>query len=220
MMNSSTVILQGQDKWMELSAFGITREQLYLAGKRLLDLILALTFILLFSPFYLLLALLTFASSQGPVIYRQERVGKNNRRFTLYKFRSMEPDAERNGPLLAYPDDPRITGWGRFMRKYKLDETPQFFNVLFGSMSVVGPRPEREFWKLRVEEQSPQFNRLSLVKPGLTSLGQVKFGYAGNIKEMRKRLRYDLLYLDNRSIKLDLKIMFMTIPLVLKGEGI
>ncbi len=230
MMNNNTVMnepefalesssLLGRGKWMDLNASEINREQVYMAGKRMLDLVLALCFILLFMPFYLLLALLTFASSRGPVIYRQERLGQHNRRFTMYKFRSMEPDAERSGPLLAVPDDPRITKWGRFMRKYKLDETPQFFNVLLGSMSVVGPRPEREFWKRRIEEHSPQINRLNQVKPGITSLGQVKFGYAGNVREMRKRLRYDLLYLDNRSFKLDLKIMFMTIPVVLKGEG-
>lgn len=208
-----------QERWIDLSPHEVTGEQLSLLGKRLFDLVLALSFILLFLPFYLILAFFTFASSRGPVIYKQERLGKGERKFTIYKFRSMETDAERNLPLLAVPNDPRITKWGRFMRKYKLDETPQFFNVLFGSMSVVGPRPEREFWKRKIEERSPHFKRLSQVKPGITSLGQVRFGYAGNVREMRKRLRYDLLYLDNMSILLDLKIILMTIPVILKGQG-
>jgi lipopolysaccharide/colanic/teichoic acid biosynthesis glycosyltransferase len=204
---------------MEIPRGEVLEEQLFFMGKRLLDLVLALTFILCFLPFYLILAIITFASSRGPVIYRQERVGKNGHAFTMYKFRSMDPDAERHGPLLAVPDDPRITKWGRFMRKYKLDETPQFFNVILGSMSVVGPRPERAFWKVRIEEHSPQFNRLCRVKPGITSLGQVKFGYAGNLTEMRKRLRYDLLYLDKMSLWMDLRIIWMTLLVVLKGNG-
>jgi len=206
------------NRWMEsIAEFG--EVDLFSVGKRMFDVLLAFAFILCFLPFYAFLATITFASSRGPVIYRQERVGKNGKRLTVYKFRSMVTDAEKQGPLLAVPNDPRITAWGRFMRKYKLDETPQFFNVLLGSMSVVGPRPEREFWKLQIEQEAPHYNRLSYVKPGITSLGQVKFGYAHNVSDMRKRLRYDLLYLNNISIWLDLKIILMTIRVVLKGEG-
>ena len=207
------------NRWMEANMAEFGDVHLFSFGKRLLDVLLAFVFIVCFLPFYALLATITFASSRGPVIYRQERVGKNGKRLTVYKFRSMITDAEKQGPLLAVPNDPRITAWGRFMRRYKLDETPQFFNVLFGSMSVVGPRPERKFWKLQIEEQSPQYSRLSYVKPGITSLGQVKFGYAHNISEMRKRLRYDLLYLNNMSLWMDVKIILMTIRVVLKGEG-
>jgi len=207
------------NRWMEANMAELGEVHLFSVGKRLFDFLLAFAFIVCFLPFYALLATITFASSRGPVIYRQERVGKNGKRLTVYKFRSMVTDAEKHGPLLAVPNDPRITPWGRFMRRYKLDETPQFFNVLFGSMSVVGPRPEREFWKLQIEEKSPQYNRLSYVKPGITSLGQVKFGYAHNVSDMRKRLRYDLLYLNNMSLRMDVKIILMTIMVVLKGEG-
>lgn len=187
--------------------------------KRIFDVLFSLFVIVLMSPFFVLIALITGLSSKGPVFYRQERVGRRGRQFTMYKFRSMYIDSERHGPALSSGNDARITSWGRFMRRYRIDELPQFFNVLFGSMSIVGPRPEREFWKSQIEENSPQYSRLSYVKPGITSLGQVKFGYAENLREMRKRLRYDLLYLNNMSIWMDLKIIALTLSVVLRGEG-
>jgi putative colanic acid biosynthesis UDP-glucose lipid carrier transferase len=187
--------------------------------KRIFDLVFSFATILLLSPLFIIVAVITMFSSKGPIFYRQERIGRKGQKFNMFKFRSMYTDAENKGPALTKEGDSRITPWGKIMRKYRLDEIPQFFNVLFGSMSVVGPRPEREFWKLQIEEHSPQFNRLSFVKPGITSLGQVKFGYAENVSQMRKRLRYDLLYLNNISIWMDLKIIFMTILVVLKGKG-
>ena len=187
--------------------------------KRLFDLVFSVITIALLLPLYPVLAMITLLTSRGPIFYRQERIGRNGKTFNMYKFRSMYTDAEHRGPALAKEMDDRITPWGKVMRKYRLDEIPQFFNVLLGSMSVVGPRPEREFWKLQIEQEAPQYNRLSYVKPGITSLGQVKFGYAHNVSDMRKRLRYDLLYLNNMSIWLDLKIILLTIGVVLKGEG-
>jgi lipopolysaccharide/colanic/teichoic acid biosynthesis glycosyltransferase len=187
--------------------------------KRFMDLILAMAFITCFLPFYLLLTVLTLASSRGPAIYKQERVGRNGNVFTMYKFRSMKPGAEGKVPQLAIPNDPRITGWGRFMRRYKLDETPQFFNVLEGSMSIVGPRPERAYFKDKLVQIYPSVEDFDLVKPGITSLGQVKFGYASDLKQMHKRARFDALYLNNLSLGTDIKIIAMTIAHVLRGKG-
>jgi len=187
--------------------------------KRLFDVLFSLLVIVLLSPLFVLVAVITGLSSKGPIFYRQQRVGRLGRQFTMYKFRSMYNDSERDGPALSSGNDARITPWGRFMRRYRIDELPQFLNVLFGSMSVVGPRPEREFWRSQITEKSPQYSRLSYVKPGITSLGQVKFGYAENLREMRKRLRYDLLYLNNMSIWMDLKIIALTLSVVLRGEG-
>ncbi len=187
--------------------------------KRLFDIVFSLLAILFLSPLYIIAAIITLFSSKGPILYRQTRIGINGERFNIYKFRSMYVDAEKHGPALSKDDDYRITPWGKIMRKYRIDELPQFFNVLSGSMSIVGPRPEREFWKSKIEEATPEFNRLAFVKPGITSLGQVKFGYAENVKEMRKRLKYDLLYLNNLSIWMDIKIIFLTIGVVLNGKG-
>lgn len=206
------------NRWIEMPMAEFSDAHLFFLGKRLFDLILALTFIFCFLPFYLLLAIFTFASSSGPVIYSQERVGKNGKRFTMYKFRSMEPDAESHVPLLAVPNDPRITKWGRFMRRYKLDETPQFFNVLQGSMSVVGPRPERAFFKDKLKEIYPFSDEFNQVKPGITSLGQIKFGYASNLEQMHKRARFDALYLKNLSLWTDVKIIALTVAHVFVGE--
>jgi lipopolysaccharide/colanic/teichoic acid biosynthesis glycosyltransferase len=192
---------------------------LFFISKRFLDLVLAFSFIMVFLPFYLLLAVLTYVSSRGPVIYKQQRVGRNGQIFTMYKFRSMQPGAEGKIPLLAVPNDPRITKWGRFMRRYKLDETPQFFNVLEGSMSVVGPRPERAYFREKLMHLNPQIAELNGVKPGITSLGQIKFGYASNLRQMDKRARFDLLYLSNLSLITDVKIIAMTIAYVIQGNG-
>jgi lipopolysaccharide/colanic/teichoic acid biosynthesis glycosyltransferase len=131
----------------------------------------------------------------------------------------MYTNAECKGPCLAYDNDPRITPWGRLMRKLRLDEIPQFFNVLKGDMSIVGPRPERRYYIDQIVEVAPQYKYLQHVKPGITSIGQIKFGYAENIDEMVKRLRYDLLYLKNVSFSLDLKIILMTIMVIFKAEG-
>ena len=204
--------------WTDIPLRELDEVNLYVLGKRGIDLILSLIFVIAFSPVFLILALITFISSPGPVLYRQERIGLHGKPFTMYKFRSMDRHAEPEGPVLAVPNDTRITGWGRFMRRYKLDETPQFFNVIEGSMSLVGPRPERKHFRDQVKRIYPGFEKLSLVKPGLTSLGQIKFGYASDLKQMRSRARFDVLYLDAVSLSTDLKIMALTISHVLMSK--
>jgi len=185
--------------------------------KRIFDILFSLIAILLLFPFFIIIAGITFLSSKGPILYRQERIGRDGKYFIMYKLRSMYMNAETSGPALTLKNDPRVTSWGKFMRRFKLDEIPQFYNTIMGSMSVVGPRPEREFWMQKIEKESLQFRKLTSIKPGITSLGQVKFGYAINVQEMRKRLRYDLLYLNNLSIKMDIKIIMMTMGVIFRG---
>lgn len=185
--------------------------------KRVFDIAFSLFTVVLFFPLFIIIAIITFLSSKGPVLYKQERVGRDGAPFFMYKFRSMNINAEASGPALTMKNDPRVTPWGRFMRRFKLDELPQFYNTLKGSMSVVGPRPEREFWMQKIEKESFQIRKLTSIKPGITSLGQVKFGYAVNVQEMRKRLRYDLLYLNNLSIKMDIRIILMTMGVIIRG---
>jgi putative colanic acid biosynthesis UDP-glucose lipid carrier transferase len=189
------------------------------AIKRVFDIFFSSLVILLGAPVFIITALLTLVSSRGPVIFAQERIGKNGKPFMIYKFRSMYVNAECKGPSLSCNGDPRITPWGKFMRKSRLDEIPQFFNVLKGDMSIVGPRPERQFFIDQIVSVAPHYRYLQNVKPGITSIGQIKFGYAENIDEMVQRLRYDILYLKNVSFSLDLKIIMMTIMVILRAEG-
>lgn len=187
--------------------------------KRLMDVILSLIAIVLLIPVYIGLAVAVKLSSKGPVLFFQQRIGIHGKGFNIVKFRTMYLDAEKSGPQLSSTHDPRITRVGRFMRKTRLDELPQFFNVLMGDMSLVGPRPERQFYIDQIAEREPQFLELTRVRPGITSWGQVKYGYAENVDQMIQRMKYDLLYLRNRSIALDLKIMMYTILIVIKAKG-
>jgi len=157
--------------------------------------------------------------SEGPVFYRQERLGLHGKPFKIIKFRTMVPNAEGMTPQLSSEEDPRITPVGKLLRKSRLDELPQFWNVLKGEMSLVGPRPERAFFAEQIVQHSPHFLRLQQVRPGITSWGQVKYGYAENVNEMRQRLRYDIMYLENISLLLDLKILLYTVRTVLRKEG-
>ncbi|MBC8464496.1 MAG: sugar transferase [Bacteroidetes bacterium] len=175
--------------------------------------------IILFSPIYLFTALMVKLSSPGPILYKQERIGLHGKPFYIYKFRSMKVDAEKDGPQLSSKTDSRITSWGRFMRKTRLDETPQFFNILKGDMSFVGPRPERQFYAEQMIVKAPHYKHLYKVKPGITSWGMVKFGYAENLEEMLERLRYDVLYIENMSILIDFKIMIHTVLIIFQGRG-
>jgi putative colanic acid biosynthesis UDP-glucose lipid carrier transferase len=190
-----------------------------IAIKRLFDLSFALVVLIVGFPVFLITALITKLTSNGPMLFAQERIGRNGRPFHIYKFRSMYLDSEQGGPQLACNGDPRITPWGRFMRKIRLDEIPQFYNVLIGDMSIVGPRPERQHYIDQIMAKAPNYRYLQYVKPGITSIGQVKFGYAENIDEMVKRMRYDILYLRNSSLAFDVKIIMLTIMVVLKAEG-
>ena len=187
--------------------------------KRIADIAISLLAMVLLSPVYLATALAVKLTSPGPVFYAQERIGYHGRPFRMHKFRSMYVDAEQSGPALSKDNDPRITPFGRFMRKVRLDEIPQFWNVLRGTMSIVGPRPERQFYIDQIVRRAPEYLLLQRVKPGITSWGQVKYGYASTVDEMIERLRYDLLYLDNMSITTDLKIMVYTIKIIVQGRG-
>ena len=187
--------------------------------KRLMDIFVSMIAMLILLPVYLVLAILVKTSSDGPIFFLQERIGKHGKPFNIIKFRTMYTNAEKAGPQLSSSTDNRITKIGRFMRQVRLDEIPQFWNVLKGEMSLVGPRPERQYFIDRICEKEPQFVQLNKVKPGITSWGQVKFGYAENVDEMIQRMKFDLLYLKNMSIAIDLKIMLYTIIIVLKGSG-
>jgi len=187
--------------------------------KRSLDISASLFALIALSPVYLMVALIVKFSSPGPIIFRQERIGQFNRPFFIYKFRSMRQDAESGTPKLAKEGDPRITPFGKFMRKTRLDELPQFFNVIKGDMSLVGPRPERQYFIDQIMEVAPHYRHLQKVKPGITSWGQVKYGYAENVEQMVQRLKYDVLYIENMSLAIDFKILAYTILTVLRGDG-
>lgn len=189
------------------------------AIKRFMDISLSIIAILLLLPIYLIAAVLVKLSSPGPIFFLQERIGLNNKPFQIIKFRTMYVNSEVNGPQLSSSNDARITNIGRFMRKTRLDEFPQFINVIVGHMSLVGPRPERQFYIDQIVQHEPQYVLLNRVRPGITSWGQVKYGYAENVVQMLDRMKYDLLYINNRSIALDLKILFYTVAIVLKAKG-
>jgi len=188
--------------------------------KEMLDYFIAIVGLLLSAPVSLILMAVIKTTSKGPVIFKQERIGQHGKPFHIYKFRSMYIDAEVNGPALSYQTDPRVTPVGRFMRKTRLDEIPNFINVLKGEMSIVGPRPERQFYIEQLVKVAPHYLHLQKVKPGITSWGQVKYGYAENIEQMVERLKYDLLYLENMSLYIDFKIMIYTILTIFKGKGV
>ena len=189
------------------------------AVKRLMDFILSFLAFILCIPLYIVSSILVKLSSPGKIFYLQERIGLNGKPFMIIKFRTMYENAEKTGPQLSSETDIRITPIGRFMRKTRLDEFPQFINVIKGDMSLVGPRPERQFYIDQIAQINPQFLHLTKIRPGITSWGQVKFGYAENVEQMLLRMKYDLVYIKNRSLALDLKILFYTVLIVLKAKG-
>lgn len=188
--------------------------------KSILEYTVTVLFILVLMPVIVILGAIIKLTGKGPVIYSQKRIGREGKPFAIYKFRSMHSGNEEGISLITDRKDKRITAMGRFMRKYKFDEIPNFINVLKGEMSIIGPRPEQQFFIDQIVQIEPRYKKLQSIKPGITSWGQVKYGYASNVDEMVKRMEYDLFYLENRSLWFDLKIAMHTFAVVFKGKGV
>jgi len=218
-------ILLGKVKMNHLASVGLIEiDQEIMSSaerfvKRAFDVVASLILILICLPLFIYVAIRVKCSSPGSLLFRQERIGKDGIPFTILKFRSMYIDAEKAGPQLSSDNDPRITPFGRIMRKWRLDEIPQFFNLLIGDMSLVGPRPERQHFIDKILEREPLYGHLLKVRPGITSWGQVRFGYASDIDQMLQRMKYDLNYLESMSLSLDIKILFQTALVLIQGKG-
>ena len=190
-----------------------------IAFKRILDIALSASMLLLLLPLFIYFALAIKANSKGPVFYKQERIGRYGKPFNILKFRTMYVDAENGKPMLSSPNDERITSIGRILRKYRIDELPQFWNILRGDMSIVGPRPERKYYINKIIEEAPYYCLLYKIRPGLTSWGPIKIGYSDTVEKMIERLNYDIIYIENMSLMNDMRILIYTIEILLKGKG-
>lgn len=188
--------------------------------KRAFDIVASALGLILLSPLFALIALQVKLSSRGPVFYSQERIGLYGLPFRIYKFRTMIDHAEEAGlPQLTHDNDPRITKVGHWLRKYRLDELPQLWNILRGDMSIVGPRPERPFFIEQIMKEAPYYCLLYKVRPGLTSWGPIRVGYTDTTEKMIERLNCDIVYVENMSLLLDLKILFFTTDVIIRGKG-
>jgi len=219
-------IVSGQARTREIYGFPLIdinpelQRPWEVALKRLIDVSVSAIIIFLGLPVWLLTVLAIKLTSKGPIIYSQERVGKNGSIFHIHKFRSMRTDAEQSGPVWASKNDPRVTPIGKFLRRSHLDEVPQFWNVMRGEMSLVGPRPERQFFIEKLIEEIPYYTRRLKVRPGITGLYQAMIDkYDENIDDVKERVRYDLMYIESMSFRLDMKILFRTAYMMLKGRG-
>jgi lipopolysaccharide/colanic/teichoic acid biosynthesis glycosyltransferase len=188
--------------------------------RKVFDYLVTLLCLILLIPLIVILTISIKMTGKGPVIYSQKRIGKDGKPFFIYKFRSMHSVIEEEVTLISGKEDKRITSFGRFMRKHKLDEIPNFINVLKGDMSIIGPRPEQQFYFDQIVKREPRYKQLQIIKPGITSWGQVKYGYAVNVDEMIERMEFDLYYLKNWSPLFDLKIALYTVAIIFKGQGI
>jgi exopolysaccharide biosynthesis polyprenyl glycosylphosphotransferase len=198
---------------------GFRASRLTRQSKRVFDFMLAVVGLIVAAPVMMLTALAVWLESRFPIFYRQQRVGENGRVFTLYKFRSMRQDAEQGTPIWARTADDRVTNVGRFIRRTRLDELPQLWNVLRGDMSFVGPRPERPFFVDQLAEQIPFYEQRHAVKPGITGWAQVRYRYGASMEDALEKLRYDLYYVKHLSIAFDLTILFDTVKVVLFAKG-
>jgi sugar transferase (PEP-CTERM system associated) len=213
------IMVEGLRKsWLIFSdGFVVSRGVLF--AKRLLDVVAASIGLIVALPLMVLVAIAVRLDSPGPILFRQERVGRGRKLFTLAKFRSMQADAEKDGAVWAMEDDPRVTRVGRFIRTTRLDELPQLWNVLVGDMSLVGPRPERDLFVRQLLETSPFYGQRLVVRPGLTGWAQIKAPYASSLEESVEKLKYDLYYIKNLSLFLDISILLSTARIVLLGRG-